>query len=587
MWISVTVIVFAVAAYLGITNAGFIRKMIAHDGAEEHAEHEQTQWYTCGMHPWVIMPKPGLCPICHMDLTPIDPEKFTGEIAIDPVVVQNIGVRVADIETGPLTMSIRTVGSVTYDERLVRDINVKVGGWIEKVHVGYEGAKVRAGDPLFELYSPELYGAQEEYLLALRSRSISDGAQRLLDAARTKLLFYDVTEEQIAALEKSGKPAKTMTISSPHDGIVIAKHANEGMRTDPGMQVYRIADLSRVWVMATLYEHQLPYVQTGQTASMTLPYIPGQRFEGQVIYIYPYLDAGTRQVNVRLEFDNSAGTLKPGMFASVMLESTLRQNAVLAPSEALIRTGERTMAFVSLGEGRFEPRNVMIGLETDGNRVQILDGLKPGERVVVSGQFLIDSEARLRESLARMVKGDLASEQRATYAMAGSSELKSLPPKVAELIGRTLNDYLAIAESLTRDSTDGIADHAGSLATALDGLVRVNIAGDAHFWHRHDEAVTAGGKAMELAASGDLATAREKFGDISISLRKLLMATGIPQDYGREIHTLRCPMYRAGQGGAYWLQPAGPVRNPYMGSVMIECFNSRETLPITNEGVAP
>jgi hypothetical protein len=288
------------------------------NGAEEEGA-EEAQYYTCGMHPWVILPHPGDCPVCHMELTPLDPSKFTGEVSIDPVVVQNIGVRIEPVAEGPLVRTIRTVGTVEYDERRVRDVNTKISGWIEHLHIDYVGAPVEKGEPLFEVYSPALLQAQDEFLLALRrqrqapaSAAGGGGADRPLDlvaSARTKLELFDITPEQIDQLAQAGETSRTMTVRSPHTGVVIAKHANEGMKIDSGMQVFRIADLSRVWVLATLYESQLPFVSEGQRAAMTLSHIPGQTFEGRVVYIYPYVDPRSREAQVRLEFDNPSGLL--------------------------------------------------------------------------------------------------------------------------------------------------------------------------------------------------------------------------------------------------------------------------------------
>lgn len=313
------------------------------------AQSETNQYYTCGMHPWVVLPHPGDCPICGMALVPLDPAKFTGQVTINPVVAQNIGIRVSPVTSGPVVRTIRTVGTVAYDETRLRDVNIKIGGWIEKLYVDYMGQAVRKDEPLFELYSPELYAAQEEYLLAWNNRNkvgagfvpdAAQGAMDLLGFSRTKLEYFDITPQQISELQKRGTPAKTMTIRSPHDGVVIAKNATEGMKVDTSMQVYRIADLSKVWAMVTLYEYQLPYVQLGQNATMSLSYLPGQKFEGQVIYIYPYLSDKTRQMTVRLEFDNPNGLLKPGMYATVELHSTLAKDRTLAPRSAIIDTGE-------------------------------------------------------------------------------------------------------------------------------------------------------------------------------------------------------------------------------------------------------
>ncbi|MDH3583692.1 MAG: efflux RND transporter periplasmic adaptor subunit [Phycisphaerae bacterium] len=549
-----------------------------------------TEYFSCGMHPWVILPKKGTCPICKMDLTPIDPSKFTGEVSINPLMVQNIGVRIEPVTTGPLIKTVRTVGSIDYDETRVRDVNIKVNGWIEKLHIDYLGAGVKEGEILFDLYSPELYSAQEEYLLAWRNRDkigadfvpdAAAGAKSLLEAARTRLEYFDITEAQVQALEASGKPAKTMAIRSPHHGVVIAKHANEGMKVDPGMQVFRIADLSKVWAMVTMYEYQLPFVTQGQRAVMSLPYIPGQTFEGKVIYIYPYLDSKTRQVRVRLEFDNPGLLLKPGMYANVQLKGTLAGETTLAPRSAVIDTGTRQVAFVSLGEGKFEPRDVRLGPETEGGRVQILDGLKPGEMVVVSGQFLIDSEARMREALVKMVRGTLASDQEAVVAAVAPSHLQALPGEAAALMGQLLDGYFAVGDVLARDGIDGIESPARQVANSVDRLIQVKIPTAPHFWHRHEEAATVRGKALELIGPTSLVKARLVYADLSVALAKLTRATGVPAGYGRGVQELHCPMYREGQGGGIWLQPQGEVRNPFFGSTMLRCFDRRVGLPVT------
>ena len=589
------VVVALFATLFGVVFAGPLRSGLATAGSwlgfgHEHRDGRvgvtdasgQVQYYTCGMHPWVILPRPGDCPICHMELTPIDPAKFTGEIAIDPVVVQNMGVRIAPVTTGPLARTIRTVGTVSYNEREVRDVNIKVSGWIEKLHVDFVGARVEAGEALFELYSPQLFAAQEEYLLAWRNRNETADSQTLLDAARTRLEYFDITEQQIEQLQATGSPAKTMTIDSPHTGVVIAKHANEGMKVDPGMQVFRIADLSKVWVLVTLYEYQLPYVVEGMKATMSLPYIPGQTFEGEGIYIYPYLNEKTREVQVRLELDNPKNLLKPGMFTNVMLENTLAAEKTPAPRPAIIDTGERQVAFVSRGEGRFEPRDVRLGVETGDGMVEIISGLKAGEMVVVSGQFLIDSEAKMREALAKMIKGDLASQQQVSAQLAGASELSDMPEPVAAALRTVLDHYLAIGDTLADDTTAGIADHARKLAAALDELIKLDVPADPHLWHRHQDAIaTARSNAFKLVDTSDLAEARLQFAPVSASLETLLMATGVPPTFDREVQVLRCPMYRQGQGGTIWLQTAGDVRNPYFGATMLRCFDQRAALPVT------
>jgi len=369
-------------------------------------------YYTCGMHPWVILPGPGECPICHMKLVPLDPAKFTGRVDIDPLMTQNIGVRVSPVVTGPVTRTVRTVGNVDYDETQVRDVSLKVSGWVEKLFVNAVGQAVEQGQPLVELYSPELFSAQEEYLLVFKrlaaergDKAAGAGDAELLAAAKKRLEYFDISAAQIKELETSGRAARTMTLRSPYRGIVIARSALEGRRVEAGAPLLRVADLSKLWILVTVYESQLPLVAVGEKAVVTLPYAPGRTFESRVAYVYPYVSQDSRQAKVRLELDNPDLVLKPGMFAAVELRQTVAVAGTLVPREAVIDTGERQIAFVSLGGGRFEPRRVVVGVEADDGLVEILDGLKPGEQVVTSGEFLLDSEARLREALAKMIAG--------------------------------------------------------------------------------------------------------------------------------------------------------------------------------------
>jgi multidrug efflux pump subunit AcrA (membrane-fusion protein) len=538
-------------------------------------------FYTCGMHPWVIEPKPGNCPICGMKLVPLDPAKFSGEITIDPVVSQNIGVRVEKVVLGSETDSIRTVGTVAYDETRLVDVNLKVSGWIEKLRVNSMGAPVKRGQPLLELYSPDLYSAEEEYLLARRASQrtgVGGGSfgaslgSDLLEPARTKLSFFDISKAQIAALEARGKPQKSMTISSPESGVVIEKQAFEGMKVTPGMTMYRIADLSRVWVMATVYEYQSQQIKVGQPATMTLTYLPGEQFEGKVVYIYPYLDEHTRQINVRLEFPNPRLKLKPGMYATVLFQGTKTPDRVLVSRSAVIDTGERQVAFVALGKGRFEPRNVHMGAETEDGKVEILDGLVPGDLVVVSGQFLIDSEARMREALARMMKGTPVGETTATKPSPAPVALIVLPDAANAALATALDGYLAVGKALASDTTTNMGVFVRKIADAVDALVATSIPNQPHFWHEHPEAAAVKQKALDLTTFSTLAEARRAYAPLSAMLSKLLHDTGIPKGYGQKLEDAHCPMYPDGdKRGSVWIQVAGAIRNPYLGKSMLTC----------------
>jgi RND family efflux transporter MFP subunit len=329
------------------------------------------------------------------------------------VTMQNMGVRLAKVQRKQLVKDIRTYGNITYDETGIYTVNTKFSGWIEKLHVGFVGEKVRKGQPLFDIYSPELVTAQEELLLALQQYkslststypSIREGAQRLLEASRTRLRYWDLTEGQISEIEEAGKTQKTLTIYSPATGVVINKLAFEGHYVKAGERQYEIADLSKVWVDVDIYEYELPWVHQGMPAETELAYIPGRRFNGKVLYVYPYLNAKTRTATLRLEFPNPRYRLKPDMFATVYLKSTIAGDSLVIPREAVIDSGVRQVVFVSLGQGKFQPREVKLGVEGNNDEFQVLRGLEEGEEIVVSAQFMLDSESRLQEAIQKMLK---------------------------------------------------------------------------------------------------------------------------------------------------------------------------------------
>jgi multidrug efflux pump subunit AcrA (membrane-fusion protein) len=422
--------------------------------------------YTCGMHPQVVQDHPGNCPICGMKLTPVrqqaPAEKTSGSasaqagerkikyykstmmpaevrqtpgkdsmgmdmvpvyedqagasesqsIAIDPVTIQNMDIRTAAVIRGPLRRTVRTVGVVEYNETTLGDVTTKFKGWIEKLDVNATGQLVMRGDPLFEIYSPDLYSAQVEYLLATSSpANASSGAEGIRISALTKLKFYDISDGQIAELEKKRQPQKTMRILAPQDGFVVEKNATEGQMVDAGMKIYRLADLGLVWVQADIYEQDLAYIKLGQEATVTLSYLPDREFRGRVTYIYPNVDEKTRTARVRMEFHNPGYFLKPGMFATVKVVSELEPSVLLMPDMAILRSGEKSTVFVALDGGKFEPRIVTLGPQAENDEYQVLSGVSEGERIVTSGQFMLDSESQLREAIQKMQAPKQASER--------------------------------------------------------------------------------------------------------------------------------------------------------------------------------
>ena len=346
---------------------------------------KKIKYWVAPMDPTYIRNEPGKSPM-GMDLVPVYEEEGeekepASTIRIDPVTIQNMGVRLARVQRKPLIKYIRTYGTVTYDETRIYTVNTKFNGWIEKLYVDFEGTKVRKGQRLFDIYSPELVSAQEEYLLALQQHnslsnssypSIKEGAQRLLEASRTRLRYWDLTETQIEKLGSSKKVRKTLTIYSPATGVVIKKNAFAGHYVKAGEHQYEIADLSNVWVDVDVYEYELPWVRQGMAAEMELAYVPGKRFTGKVLYIYPYLEAKTRTGKLRLKFANPGYQLKPGMYANIYLKSSIAEDGIVIPQEAVIDSGVRKVVFVALGKGKFEPREVTLGLEGNDDEYQVL-----------------------------------------------------------------------------------------------------------------------------------------------------------------------------------------------------------------------
>ncbi len=426
----------------------------------QHSDAEG-QLYTCGMHPEVILDEPGQCPKCGMDLVPLKTNKTpagtdkntdNGErkilywqapmnpteiydrpgksnmgmdlvpvyddqvssgsnVQIDPVTVQNMGVRTAPVIRTDFSRSLRAVGKVDYNEEAIYAISARISGWIEHLSVNYTGQKVRKDQTLLEIYSPDLVTTQQEYLLALKNQkmvkdskfaSIRDGAESLVKASRQRLAYWDIPEAEIKKLENSGQVRKTLRLVSPANGVVIHKNAVDGMHIKEGMDLYRIADLSTVWVNVSIYDNEASWIKEGQPAELELSYMPGKRLKGKVTYVYPYLNEKTRDLKVRVEFPNADMQLRPGMYGNIRIQAPAIENALVVPTEAVIRSGARNIVFLAQGKGRFTPREVQIGEESEG-KIRIISGLLGNESVVISAQFMLDSESRLQEAIQKML----------------------------------------------------------------------------------------------------------------------------------------------------------------------------------------
>lgn len=377
-------------------------------GLSAHAETTKTL-FTCGMHPAVIQDHPGNCPICGMKLTPIkkgasaDASANPSAIAVDAATQQNMNLRTAEIQSGPLRKTIRTVGTIDYNETALAEVSTRFRGWIEKLHVDATGQLVHRGEPLFELSSPDIYQPQLDFLIAVTNKFKnfkSVIAQYNTGVRNLKLLGFQ--DDQIAEIETNRQILKSFNITAPISGFVVEKNAVAGQMVDAGIKLYRIADLGIVWVIAQVYEQDLPFVKLGQEAIVKVASLPDREFRGRVTFVYPTVDEKTRTAKVRLEFENPGYFLKPGMFVSALIHAELAESVVLVPESAVLRSGTKNTVFVALDGGKFEGHEVTLGVEAENNFCEVITGLRAGERVVTSGQFLLDSESQLREAIEKM-----------------------------------------------------------------------------------------------------------------------------------------------------------------------------------------
>jgi RND family efflux transporter MFP subunit len=442
-------------------------KSAGHRGPEKvAADPGKKQLYTCGMHPQVIEDHPGDCPICGMKLVPrksashpqsarpteqppsrsderkilywrapMDPsyvsdkpgkspmgmdlvpvyedEVSSGDIQVSPTVIQNIGVTTAEVSKGALSKSIRTYGTATWDETSLAAMNIKVDGWVEKLYVNETGQIVRKGQPLISIYSPQLLATEQEYLSALEAAGsleksadpiVASGGRQLLDSARRRLKLWDISDAQINELEKTRKVRKALTLYAPISGIVTDRAVVLGDHVTAGMNLVKIAALNPIWVMASIYENEIPLVKKGIKAVVTFDTLPGETFEGIVDYVYPYVEGKSRTARVRIKLPNPNGQILPQMYASVRLKVLVSTDAVQVPSNAVIRASSTdNVVFIASGGGHFTGRKVILGSEGDNGMVMIKGGVEPGEKVVTSAQFLLDSESNLKAAIQEMI----------------------------------------------------------------------------------------------------------------------------------------------------------------------------------------
>ena len=469
----------------------------------EPASEQVHELYTCGMHPNVVQEHPGTCPICGMDLTPIrgadsSPSRTTREgspgernvkywvapmdptyisdrpgkspmgmdlvpvyedegqgdvasssVSIDPAVIQNMGVRIEPARRQTVFRHLRSIGEVEVAEDRISVVNLRFSGWVERIHVDKTGEPVDRGQPLFEIYSPDLVAAQEEFLLALRAQG---PRSELARSARRKLELLDLAPQDIASIARSGAVQRTLPIRSPRTGHVLEKQVVEGARVVAGHDLYHIGDLTRIWVRAEVYEFDAPWVEVGQPAHMELSYQQGRVLEGKVAYIYPTLNKVSRTLTIRMEFENPDMRLKPGMFATVRIQYRREDDVLAIPTEAILDSGTRKIVFIAVGDGHFEPREIVTGLTGDRRLTEVISGIEEGELIVASGQFLLDSESQLQE--ARHAMRDRLSARADSAAEIHAEALFSCPmhPEiVSHEAGRCPVCGMALEETVAAD----------------------------------------------------------------------------------------------------------------------------------------
>lgn len=566
-------------------------------GLDDHT-HESDATYWCPMHPQIKRDQPGTCPLCNMALVPLEAGAETGpptELVLTTRQVQQAGVVTEPVVERPLRRTIDTTGRIEIDERRLAKITSWIPGKsrIVDLRVNFTGTRVEEGEVMAELYSPELISAQSEYLVTLRARSRLSGGRvstvsgdKLLESARQKLLYWGLTPVQIDRLARSGEVLDRIPIHAPIGGTVLTRSVQEGEYVGEGELLFEIADLSELWLIADVYEEELPLVAVGQPVEITVRGIPGERFEGTVSFIDPVVQPATRTVRVRIDVPNPEGRLKPGMYARVELGKRFEETLAV-PANAVLWSGQRSVVLVRQGEGTFEPHEVGLGRKwlyptSGGERDErglefgadqrryhaVRSGLEPGDQVVTSGAFLLNAESQFQSVLTKMLPAE-GGERPTLEQLLGSA--------LAEDLRSVLGAYDALREALAEDALEPVSGRAAGLATAAEALAEQAGQEDKPELAGAAEGVAAAAGASELRLAGDLEEARRGFGRVSRALITLLADHGGPALLGEELFAFECPM--AGKFGyKRWLEGDAEMENPYMGQMMLKCGSEVETL---------
>jgi hypothetical protein len=518
--------------------------------------------FTCSMHPQVKKQGEGLCPICHMQLTPRSAENHADEavISIDPIVVQNMGVRVQSVTEGELTRELNWLGTLKVAQTQVRDVTIKFAAVVERLHANRDGMTVQQGEPIFELYAPDLIVALEQLLAATRENDAVTSA-----AMRLRLLRWDMTDAQIDAQIAGGRVARTIAWPCPVSGVVMQRNIVQGGPIEAGTSVLRLADLSMLWLDSQVPHADLLAVAKGTTVQVTLQGST-EVFSATVLEVLPTLDEQLRTGTVRCEISNPDRHLRIGQFAKVRLRSVLAQKTLLIPSDAVLDTGLRQVAYVALGNGRFEPRELQLGQYGNQNMVAVKRGLVLAEQVVVSGQFLIDAESRMQASV-RKLSSDGTLPATAVKGQAMSGESMTLTETDRALVDAVFTSYLAVATMLANDRA--AAEQWSALQRAARAL----------------DSLPSGLKNTVLMLQASLTTAppdlkdqRQALKAVSAATIDLFSAARPSKSFGENLFVMYCSMVEA-----RWLQTEPKVHNPYYGAEMLQCGEVKQTYPLYAE----
>lgn len=540
------------------------------------AETGKPTIWTCSMDPQVRQHEPGKCPICGMDLIPLDEGNADGdplEVKMSPTAMQLASVQTAVVGYGMPARELRLTGKVATDERLVYSQVSHLSGRVEQLAVNFTGETVRKGQTLATLYAPELVTAQEELFAALKIKDMQPG---LFQAAREKLKNWKLTEAQIDQILADGKPRERFPILADVGGIVLNKRVNLGDYLMRGMPLYDIADLSRVWVLFDVHESDMPWIRVGSTLSFTVASLPGETFQGRVAFIDPVINPATRVATARVEMANPGARLKPEMFASGIVKTQMSGNKkdLMAPKSAVLWTGERSVVYKKTTNGQgvnFTLQLVTLGpLAGDGYVVR--SGLQPGDEIAVSGAFSIDAAAQLAGKPS-MMNPDGGAPPAGHQHGAPSTPSAGASPKAKDAVQRLFAPYYSLKDALVKTDFAAAQKQAGALRRAFEQTDMGLFKGAAH-----DHWMANSGQALSLlkkmAAAGDIEAVRREFKPLSARMVALAREFG---PFGETIYVQHCPMADE-DSGADWLSSEREVRNPYFGDKMMKCGQVTETI---------